>query len=69
MTTATTSDQGFLSSGFSPGNVGTATHHWMPNPDWRWWAFWRQRELLWTLPRSTVIGGSGAEAKRTLQAD
>jgi len=72
MTTVTTPEQGFPASGFPQQFVDASnggTHHWIPNPDWRWWAFWRERETLWTLPRSKVSGGSGAQAKRTLQAD
>lgn len=29
---------------------GTVTHCLMPNPKWRWWAFWRPRTLVFEMP-------------------
>lgn len=73
MTTTTTPERRLLASGTSQQFEGSPSnadaHRWMPNPDWRWWAFWRQRELLWTLPRSTVVGGSSTRAHPTPHAD
>jgi hypothetical protein len=73
MTTVTTPEPGFPASGVPQQFVDSAnkggTHHWIPNPDWRWWAFWRERETLWTLSRSRFSGGSGAEVKLTLHTD
>ena len=41
----------------TPGTgFGTVTHYLMPNPAWRWWAFWRPRAFAGELPRVVRLG-------------
>jgi hypothetical protein len=35
---------------------GTVTHCWMPNPAWRWWAFWRPRAIVIDMPPTRIEG-------------